>query len=195
MVENRRRLIYGLLWIAFANGVIAALISVQAILSISLPESGLGMTYLLLQQVGHFQFLAWLLSLPLLIIALLLPMRALIRCLAFVVFTAFILLVYADYEIYQLYRFHFNSMVWNLLVGGAAQEILILEFDSLITFGGIAAIALLTENMKLPPESKSLSKPMIRIRFSHCYFSMYPMPMFIRRKMLGSSQHRNRLII
>lgn len=145
MFENRRRLIYGLLWIAFANGVMATLISVQTILSTSLPESGLGMAYLLLQQVGHFQFLAWLLSLPLLIIALLFPMRALIRCLAFVLFTAFILLVYTDYEIYQLYRFHFNSMVWNLLVGGAAQEILILEFDSLITFGGIATFALLTQ--------------------------------------------------
>lgn len=145
MFESRRRLIYGLLWVAFANGVIAALISAQTILSTALPEPGLGMAYLLLQQVGHFQFLAWLLSLPLLVLALLLPMRALIRSLAFVVFTAFILLVYADYEIYQLYRFHLNSMVWNLLVGGAAQEILIFEFDSLITFAGIATIVLLTQ--------------------------------------------------
>ena len=128
MIEKRSRLVYGLFWIAFFNGIVATLISFHALKSTALPESTLALSYLVLQQIGHFQFFAWLLTLPLLIVAILLPARGLIRWLAFVMFSAFLLAVYADYVIYQLYRFHFNSMIWNLLAGGAVDEILVYDF-------------------------------------------------------------------
>ena len=136
MTEKRDRLMYGLFWIAFFNGIVATLISFHALQSTALPDSTFAWSYLVLQQIGHFQFFAWLLSLPLLIIAVVLPFRGLIRGLAFVVFSAFLLAVYADYVIYQLYRFHFNSMIWNLLFGGAVDEILVYDWQNLLTLGG-----------------------------------------------------------
>ncbi len=147
MFEKRSRLIYGLFWIAFANGLIASAISFRAIIAGNLPESGLGLAYLVLQQIGHFQFFSWLLSLPLVLLAIVLPLRRMMRVLAFVLFTAFLLLVYANYEVYQLYRFHFNSMVWNLMLGGGAGEILIFEFDTFVTLFGVIAMALVLQGM------------------------------------------------
>ena len=138
MFEKRSRLIYGLFWIAFANGLIATAISAHAIVSGSLPETEMGLAYLVLQQIGHFQFFAWFVSLPL---------RKLLRILAFIGFTAFLLLIYANYEVYQLYRFHFNSMVWNLLLGGGAGEILIFEFDTFVTMFGVIAIVVMLQSI------------------------------------------------
>jgi len=146
MFEKRSRLIYGLFWIAFANGLIATAISGRAIISGNLPETEMGLAYLVLQQIGHFQFFAWLVSLPLVILAIVLPLRKLLRILAFIGFTAFLLLVYANYEVYQLYRFHFNSMVWNLLLGGGAGEILIFEFDTFVTMFGVIAIVVILQS-------------------------------------------------
>ena len=136
MFEKRSHLIYGLFWIAFFNGIVATLISFYALKSTVLPESTLASIYLVLQQIGHFQFFAWLLTLPLLVVTMLLPVRGLIRWLAFIVFSAFLLAVYADYVIYQLYRFHFNSMIWNLLTGGAVDEILVYDWQNLMALGG-----------------------------------------------------------
>ncbi len=147
MFEKRSRLIYGLFWVAFANGLIATAISARAIISGNLPETDLGLAYLVLQQIGHFQFFAWLVSLPLVILAIVLPLRKLLRILAFIGFTAFLLLVYTDYEVYQLYRFHFNSMVWNLLLGGGAGEILIFEFDTFVTLFSVIAIAIMLQGI------------------------------------------------
>jgi len=142
MIEKRSRLVYGLFWIAFFNGIVATLISFHTLQSGVLPESTLALSYLVLQQIGHFQFFAWLLTLPLLVVAIVLPVRGIIRWLAFLMFTAFLLAVYADYAIYQLYRFHLNSMVWNLLVGGAVDEILVFDWQNLMALGGVSLAVL-----------------------------------------------------
>ncbi len=147
MALKRSRLIYTLFWIAFANGIVATFISIYGLKSSSLPDTVLAWVYLVLQQVGHFQFLAWLTALPLAVLAILLPFRALIRLLAYALFVAFLLLIYADYVVYQLYRFHFNSMVWNLLVGGAADEILVFEWASVLSMLAVLAIALVIQWM------------------------------------------------
>ena len=77
----------------FAIGLIASVISFRTIIAGSLPETELGLAYLVLQQIGHFQFFSWLLSIPLVLLAILLPLRSLLRILAFICFTAFLLLV------------------------------------------------------------------------------------------------------
>lgn len=145
MTEKRSRLIYGLFWTAFANGIVATFISFYGIKSGSLPDTGLAWFYLVLQQIGHFQFLAWVLALALVLLVVLLPIRTLIRFLAFAVFATFLLLVYIDYVVYQLYRFHFNSMVWNLLFGGAIDEILVFEWSNILSMLAVVAIALVIQ--------------------------------------------------
>ena len=147
MFEKRSQLIYGLFWVAFANGLAASVISFWAIIDSSLPETGRGLSYLILQQIGHFQFFAWLLCLPLVLLAIVMPLARLVRILAFILFAAFLLLIYANYEVYQLYRFHFNSMVWNLLLGGGAEEILVFEFDNFVTLIGVLVVAFTVQSL------------------------------------------------
>ncbi len=124
------------LWSAFFNGLIASLISLPTILQSQPATFGLlPQVYLLLQQLGHFQFFAFLFSLPILIITLLLPNKRLIQALTVLMFSGFILLVVIDYAVYDLYRFHLNGMVWNMLTGGALQEIFVFDRSNIFTLG------------------------------------------------------------
>ncbi len=140
-IANRRSLIYWLLWVAFFNGIAAALISLYSLKSGHLPDTQLGWLYLILQQIGHFQFLSWFVAIPLILLAVLIPVRRFVRFLGYLGFLCFLVLVYADYVIFQLYRFHINSMVVELVFGGAAEEILI--FESAQIFGMLAVMAIL----------------------------------------------------
>lgn len=145
MPSIRQQLTQRLLWTAFFNGVIAAAISIQGILIGGLPDSMLSITYLLLQQFGHFQFLSFVVVLPLLLISFLLPWRRLLLTLTLMVFSAYILLVFIDYAVFKLYRFHLNGMVWNLLTGGAMEEIFVFDRDNIISATLFIGIILFTQ--------------------------------------------------
>ncbi len=141
---SRKALIFTILWAVFINGIIASLISVPAILSGNHPDSLSPVIYLVLQQLGHFQFLSFLISIPLLVIAILLPNKRLLQTLVVLVFGLFLLLVFVDYSVFKLYRFHLNGMVWNMLTGGAMEEIFVFDLANVITLliivGGIGLL-------------------------------------------------------
>lgn len=134
-----------LLWLGFFNGLFASLISLPEVLRQGLPDDPLALLYLALQQIGHFQFLAFAVALLLLPLALILPWRRLVLGLALLVFTAFLLLVLTDYAVFRLYRFHLNGMVWNLLTGGALREIFVFDAANLFSVAALAAGLLLLE--------------------------------------------------
>ncbi len=135
-----------MLWAGFFNGLLASLISFSVIIPGGLPGDPLALTYLLLQQIGHFQFLAFIPALALALLAWLLPLRRLILPLAALLFSAFLLLVLTDYAVFRLYRFHLNGMVWNLLTGGAMQEIFVFDAANLLTVAALALGVLLLES-------------------------------------------------
>ncbi len=131
--SNRQKLFNTILWSCFFNGIIASLISLQAITSTGFPDSLFATAYLVLQQLGHFQFLSFLITIPLLFLSLILPIRKLILFLSISLFISFTLLVFIDYEVFKLYRFHLNGMVWNMLTGGAMDEIFVFDRSNVIT--------------------------------------------------------------
>ncbi len=130
---TRKELIFTLLWTAFVNGMIASLISIQGITSTSLPTAFLPAIYLALQQIGHFQFFAFIVSLPLIFLTVISPNRKLVIGLSVLFFSAFTVLVFVDYAVFKLYRFHLNGMVWNMITGGALQEIFVLDQANITT--------------------------------------------------------------
>ncbi len=149
LLNHRRELFNSILWSVFFNGVVASVISVQGILTTALADSWFTLLYLVLQQVGHFQLLSLLVGLPLLFLSLLLPVKKLITVFTVLFFSAFILLVFIDYEVFKLYRFHLNGMVWNMLTGGAMDEIFVFDISNIITFiFFIASIILLQLGMQ-----------------------------------------------
>jgi membrane-anchored protein YejM (alkaline phosphatase superfamily) len=142
----RRALTRLLLWTGFVNGLLASLISLPAILGQGLPRDPLAQLYLLLHQIGHFQFLALLPALLLVFLALLVPRKRLVLPLAVLLFSEFLLLVLTDYAVFRLYRFHLNGMVWNLLTGGAMREIFVFDSANLLSVAGLAFSILLLES-------------------------------------------------
>ena len=146
---KQRRLFFGAttLWLVFVNGILAALISSLGVLSSELPNTALSIIYLLLQQLGHFQFMTFLIAIPLLLLALLLPFRKLIGPLLVLTFSAFIIMIFIDYAVFRLYRFHLNGMVWNMLTGGAMQEIFVFDTANIITLSIVILLVVLIQSL------------------------------------------------
>ncbi|WP_066921681.1 DUF3413 domain-containing protein [Steroidobacter denitrificans] len=72
--------------------------------------------------LGHFTALTTLLMLPVLLFLLLIPRPRVVIPLGVAVLTSIVLVLLIDTQVYQLYRFHINAGVLNLLFGGAARE-------------------------------------------------------------------------
>ena len=143
--SSRKSLVFALFWAIFLNGILASVISLRVFSDINLPESSLALIYLVLQQLGHFQFLAFLAGLPLLLIILVLPVDKVIRLLSIIVFSTFTALVFIDYSVFSLYRFHLNGMVWNMLTGGAMEEIFVFDMENIVTFSFFILLILLIQ--------------------------------------------------
>ncbi|MFI5399556.1 MAG: DUF3413 domain-containing protein [SAR324 cluster bacterium] len=101
-----------------------------------------GAVFLGLSLLSQFLLLAFLTSLPLLLLALVLPRRAALAA-GIVGYTALTLLVLVDTRVFSIYRFHLNGMVWQLLTSGVASEILPLTVGFwLLLAGYVAGLAL-----------------------------------------------------
>ncbi len=147
---SRKQLVYIILWTTFINGLLASLISLPAIMGSPLAGSHyLSIIYLALQQIGHFQFLAFLLGIPLIAITVLLPHKRLILTLTALLFSAFMLLIFIDYAVFRLYRFHLNGMVWNMLTGGALEEIFVFDRSNILTVIGFIVTIILAQTIIL----------------------------------------------
>lgn len=120
-IDSRKGFVRWLCWYGAVNGLLAALITATLIMPASI-HSGWSLLFLSLALPGHFLFLTVLLALPAGLTALWRRRPAL--WLAVGIFTAGLILVCVNHEVFQLYRFHLNSMVWNLITGGAAGDIL-----------------------------------------------------------------------
>lgn len=146
---TRKKLINIVLWLAFFNGLIASLISIKGVAATTLPTTFLPVVYLVLQQLGHFQFLAFLATVPLILISLIFPFRTLILTLAILFFSIFILVAYVNYEVFELYRFHLNGMVWNMLTGGAIDEIFVFDLENILTLSMLVIFVLSLQSVMI----------------------------------------------
>lgn len=94
--------------------------------------------------VGHFATLSFVFLSPVLVIILLWPRRWLAIALGVACSVALLIGLLIDTQVYQLYRFHINAGVLNLLLGGAARETFIFPGDMYVQAGTVAvAIAVI----------------------------------------------------
>lgn len=133
------------LWLVFLNGLIIACYSFYAISEDFTYAVDLKSLYLMLQNIGHFQFFVFILACPLLLLVILFPFKRFIKILALIFFSSILLLAIIDYSVYKLYKFHINGMVWNLLTGGAASEIFVFDSSNFIIATVIIGLILLLE--------------------------------------------------
>ncbi len=92
--------------------------------------------------VGHLGSLAALLLLPVLLVALAAPRPRLVVPLGVASSTVLLLALLADTQVYQLFRFHINSAVLELLTGGAAAATFVFPAEMWALAVGIAVAVL-----------------------------------------------------
>lgn len=113
-----------LLYLAAVNALLAAIITSSIVPDdrlFSISDSGL---FIALALPGHFFFLALLLSLPVYFAWRFLRSELPSLILAAMLFAVAILVVLVNARVFELYRFHLNGMVLNLVSGGEALQIL-----------------------------------------------------------------------
>ena len=69
-----------------------------------------------------------------------LPRERFIFWIAILLYVLLQLLIEIDIRVYALYRFHLNSMVWNLITGGAVAEILVFDWINFLIAGAVILI-------------------------------------------------------
>ena len=120
---NRQLLRHWLFWITLATGVVASVISLFYFKGTGFPREGLAQLFIVLALFGHFTFIAFLALLPVLLLSQLIPSRAFFLCLSTIAVSAFLCVLIIDIKVFELYRFHLNSMVWGLFAGGGVGDV------------------------------------------------------------------------
>lgn len=133
-----------LLYFAAANAMLAALISASIVPPdqwFASPGAGI---FLLLALPGHFFFLALVIYFPLRLVARLCRNESATMAIAALLFASFVLVVLINARVFELYRFHLNGMVLNLLSGAESLQILAIPASSwallLAVFGVLVAL-------------------------------------------------------
>ncbi len=122
--EERYRLRRWLFLFLLINGVLLSVVALRFLQAVQIPEQGLAKLFLATSLLGHFPFLALLLYPMIVLITFVTPQRRIIMSLAVGLIVLLWLTLVVDTFIFNQFRFHMNGMVWNLLWGGAALEML-----------------------------------------------------------------------
>lgn len=104
--------------------------------------------FLALAGPGHALSLSLVAALPAILVALLWPRRGAVGTVLVGAGWLLAALVAVDTVVFRLYRFHLNAMVWNLLTGGAAEELLPLSRSTWL-WGGAQIAGLVLANLAL----------------------------------------------
>lgn len=110
-------------WYFLANSVIALLIALRYLGAVQFPDGDHTITFSILAFIGHFASLAFVGAMLLFLPILFFPKKPFIFTLGILLALFIIVGITLDTFIFSQYRFHFNGMVMNLLLGGAAEEI------------------------------------------------------------------------
>ena len=103
-------------WFTFFNIIAISLISIRYIAYSGLADSPLGIAYQLISLLGHFSFLsAVVFGVFLFPLSFLVSHNLFYRFLSIALATAAITLLIVDTQIFRLYEFHLNPLVWQFL--------------------------------------------------------------------------------
>ncbi|MGY3942534.1 DUF3413 domain-containing protein [Aeromonas tecta] len=121
--DNVSRLITWGHWFSFFNIILAMLIATRYLGSISWPSTTLGVTYLIISWIGHFAFLSFVTYLLTVFpLSFVLPKERLLRFISAIIATLALVLLLIDTQVFQLFKFHLNGQVWQLLLDQAQTE-------------------------------------------------------------------------
>ena len=87
-----------------------------------------------LAYVSNFALIYLLLSVPLFVITAIIPSMIILRTLTGALFTFLSITLLIDTIIYKLYRFHINSLVWNILVTEGSSDSVKIGGATVVTF-------------------------------------------------------------
>ena len=87
-----------------------------------------------LAYVSNFALLYLVISVPLFVITAIIPSMIILRSLTGTLFTLFSITLLIDTVIYKLYRFHINSLVWNILVTEGSSDSVKIGGATVVTF-------------------------------------------------------------
>jgi len=131
-----------MLYFAAINALLAALISLSTVPGDQLFALTRSSLFLGIALTGHFFFIALILYLPLSIAAKFVHSKRSIVIPAAIIYSLLIFIIFINARVFELYRFHLNGMVLNLLTGGDAKQILSIPASSwIIVIGGFAALS------------------------------------------------------
>lgn len=103
-------------WFTFFNIVAICLISLRYIAYSGLADTGLGVTYQFISLIGHFSFLAAVVFILLLFpLAFIISNNLVYRLISLLVATTAITFLIIDTQIFRLYQFHLNPLIWQFL--------------------------------------------------------------------------------
>ena len=121
--DNVSRLITWGHWFSFFNILLAMLIATRYLGSISWPSTTLGVTYLIISWIGHFSFLSFVTYLLTVFpLSFVLPREKPLRFISAIIATLAQVLLLIDTQVFQLFKFHLNGQVWQLLLDQAQTE-------------------------------------------------------------------------
>ncbi|MDA7746133.1 DUF3413 domain-containing protein [Psychromonas sp.] len=103
-------------WFTFFNIVAISLISLRYIAYSGLSDSSLGITYQFISLIGHFSFLAAVVfGILLFPLAFVISNNLAYRLTSILIATIGIAFLIVDTQIYRLYGFHLNPLIWQFL--------------------------------------------------------------------------------
>ncbi len=121
-LSTRDRLLRWWGWLLLSTLLLLLLVSSRYFASVDLDARLGALLFRGAMLVAHFTALATVALLPALVTILLLPYPRVVIPLGILSAATIVTAVLIDTQVYQLYRFHINAGVMNLLLGGAARE-------------------------------------------------------------------------
>jgi hypothetical protein len=135
-------------WLAYfaaANALLAVLITASIVPGDQLFSLSTGSLFLGLALPGHFFFFALLLFIPLSIAEKLLqPGQRLLIPVA-TLYSLFVLAIFINARVFELYRFHLNGMVVSLITSGEAMQIMSIAWSTWLSLGAGFAVLFAVE--------------------------------------------------
>ncbi|MFT6924726.1 MAG: membrane-anchored protein YejM (alkaline phosphatase superfamily) [Psychromonas sp.] len=117
------RLISWAHWFTFFNMIIVSLIGLRYIAYSGMADSVAGVMYQFISLIGHFSFLCAAVFMVILFpLAFLIPFPRLYRFIAIFISTILITFLIIDTQIFKLYNFHLNPLIWHFLQTPAQVE-------------------------------------------------------------------------
>lgn len=152
---NRRQLWNSLVLFGLFNSLVALGICWRYLEFFPQTENSLARLFTWVATVTHSLSIGFILVPVVGLLLLILPFRRFIASLLVLLYSLMAILLIVDSFVFAAYRFHLNSMVWNLLTGGAVGEILPLSAQTILLagliIGGIMALEALVARWLFRP--------------------------------------------